>query len=263
MNQWQQIALLVAIFVPLEMLRPAHPGQRRFRRHWVNDVVYLLGNGFIVRAGYVLLFALLLPGFSGLFPKTLTTFIAAQSLWIQIPAAIIIADIGFYAAHRLFHAVPFLWRFHAIHHSIEELDWLAAHRVHPLDQVITSGFSMLPLLALGFSDAAIAGYALSYLLQSHLVHANVRIPFGPLTRLVASPHYHHWHHANVPGLHDKNFSAQLTFMDRLFGTLLLPDALPARYGTDHDVPQIYPLQMLWPLTREPPVSPAPATVEAE
>lgn len=262
LNQWLQIAIAVAVFVPLEMLRPAYPGQRRFRRHWLNDVVFLLGNGFFVRAGYALLFALFLPGFSRLLPDGLTGFVVSQPLWVQLPAAIIIGDIGMYAAHRMFHAVPFLWRFHAVHHSIEELDWLAAHRTHPLDQAISSGLSILPLLALGFSEAAMASYGLVYLLQSHLLHANVRLPFGPFARLVASPHFHHWHHANVPGSHDKNFSAQLTFMDWIFGTLHLPEALPARYGTDDDVPQIYPLQLLWPLTRERAAA-TPTTLEAK
>ncbi|WP_246672129.1 MULTISPECIES: sterol desaturase family protein [unclassified Mesorhizobium] len=83
-------------------------------------------------------------------PEALSATVQSQPLWLQAIEALIIADIGFYLAHRAFHAVPFLWRFHAIHHSIEEMDWLAAHRVHPVDQILTKSASFLPLFALGF-----------------------------------------------------------------------------------------------------------------
>ncbi len=246
---FRQILVLVLIFVPLQLLLPLRPDQRIFRKHWLNDTVYLLGNGLIIRAGVVVALGVLLATVQPLVPAAITGFVGGQPLWLQAIGAIVVADIGFYAHHRLFHAVPFLWRFHAVHHSIEELDWLAAHRVHPVDQIVSSTFSLLPLLLLGFSAPAIAIYAFTYLLQSHLVHANVRLDFGPLRGVIASPHYHHWHHANDPGAHDRNFSAQLTFMDRLFGTLHMPAGTPHRYGTDDPVPAIYPLQLLWPFTR--------------
>ena len=63
----------------------------------------------------------------------------------------ILADLGFYTVHRLFHKIPWLWKFHAVHHSIEEMDWLAADRVHPIDQIFTKGASLLPVFALGFA----------------------------------------------------------------------------------------------------------------
>ncbi|HSF91885.1 MAG TPA: sterol desaturase family protein, partial [Paracoccaceae bacterium] len=159
------------------------------------------------------------------------------------------ADLGFYAAHRTFHAVPFLWRFHSVHHSIEQMDWLAAHRVHPVDQIITATASLLPLYLLGFPTLPIAVYAVIYQWQSLLIHSNVRINFGPLKWLLASPQFHHWHHANQKEAYDKNFSAQLPFIDAILGTMYLPkdEAHPEKYGTDDPVPPLYHQQLIYPL----------------
>jgi sterol desaturase/sphingolipid hydroxylase (fatty acid hydroxylase superfamily) len=158
-----------------------------------------------------------------------------------------IADVGFYLAYRAFHAVPFLWKFHAIHHSIKELDWLAAHRVHPLDQILTSALSYLPLFALGFSAPAIIIQVITYQWQSHLIHSNTRLGFGPLRWIFASPQFHHWHHANERAAYDTNFSAQLTLMDALAGTLRMPKSMPTKYGVDDPVPDLYHQQLVYPL----------------
>jgi sterol desaturase/sphingolipid hydroxylase (fatty acid hydroxylase superfamily) len=108
---------------------------------------------------------------------------------------------------------------------------------------------VLPLFLLGFSAAAMALWGMLYLISSHLVHSNIRVNFGPLRWIIASPQFHHWHHANVTRAHDTNFSGQLLFMDWIFGTRL-PDDLPDRYGTDDPVPTSWPLQLAWPLLRE-------------
>lgn len=246
----REILALVLIFIPLERLMPQRADQRVFRKHWLNDTVYLLFNGFVIRIGVLLALA----GALALYPTRLPAGgfgpIGGLPLWLQIMLAVIVADIGFYAHHRLFHAVPFLWRFHAVHHSIEELDWLAAHRVHPFDQIVSAIFSVLPVYLLGFSGEAMIISGMIYLVQSHLVHANVAMNFGPLRHIIASPHFHHWHHSNVPGTRDTNFSGQLLFMDWIFGTLKLPEGHPAVYGTDEPVPQAYPLQLAWPFLRE-------------
>jgi len=261
---FREILALAMIFIPLERLLPQRPGQRVFRRQWLNDTLYLLFNGFIIKTGVLLIVAAVMALYVDRHPAGGLGFVAGLPLWLQVIGAIIVADIGFYAHHRLFHAVPFLWRFHAVHHSIEELDWLAAHRVHPFDQIISSTFSFLPVYLLGFSGEAMVISGLIYLFQSHLVHANSAIGFGPLNRIIASPHFHHWHHSNMPGTRDTNFSGQLLFMDWIFGTLRLPQGLPAVYGTDDPVPAIYPLQLAWPMLRqEPALAAAPVTVATE
>jgi hypothetical protein len=122
-------------------------------------------------------------------PASFQAMVGGLPYWVQIPAVIVRSDLGFYWTHRMFHAVPWLWRFHSIHRSIEELDWLAAAWVHPVDQILTKGVSLIPVFALGFSEWAIGVYAVLYQWQSVLIHSNVRMGFGPLRFLFVSPEF--------------------------------------------------------------------------
>ena len=173
--------------------------------------------------------------------------IRSQPLWLQLVELLLLADLGFYAVHRLFHSVPALWRIHQIHHSIEEMDWLAAARVHPVDQILTKGASLLPCFALGFSEWAIAAFALAYHWHSLLLHSNVRLSFGPLDWLIASPNFHHWHHCRDREAWDRNFAGQLSLWDHLFGTAFLPKGRTAeRFGIGESVPEGYAGQLVHP-----------------
>ncbi|NJM81708.1 MAG: sterol desaturase family protein [Tabrizicola sp.] len=240
------IFILACIFIPLERLIPLHPEQGTLRRDWMNDLFYLLVNGFVVRAGFTLVAAAIMMGFRALFGPDPTPWIAELPLWVQVIAVIIIADIGYYTAHRISHAVPFLWKFHAVHHSIEEMDWLATHRVHPIDQIFTNTLSLMPLYFLGFSLEAAVIYMVLYQAQAVLIHSNVNIRFGPLKWLIASPEYHHWHHANEPEAYDRNFAAQLAIIDAIAGTLFLPKRRPTAYGINEPMPRLYHQQLLHP-----------------
>jgi sterol desaturase/sphingolipid hydroxylase (fatty acid hydroxylase superfamily) len=161
--------------------------------------------------------------------------------------AMIFADLCFYWMHRTFHKVPWMWKFHAVHHSIEELDWLASYRIHAVDQILTKGASLIPVFGFGFSDATIAIFAVIYQWQTLMEHANVNISYGPLRWLVASPQFHHWHHANERQAYDKNFAAQFSFLDWIFGTAYLPgNEFPDRYGTNEPVPKEYVGQFYYP-----------------
>ncbi|HEX7663064.1 MAG TPA: sterol desaturase family protein [Polyangiaceae bacterium] len=244
------IASVAAVFLPLQLALPHRREQKIFRKQWVSDFSYLLFNGFFISFGIAVLTTFALPYLKALLPLGVLDFVGRRHFVWQVLAAFVISDIGYYVAHRLFHAVPFLWRFHAVHHSIEELDWLAAHRVHFVDQTVTMAMSSLPVLVLGFSPEALAAFGFIHLMQAHLVHSNTRVHFGPLRWVFCSPLFHHWHHANEPAAWDKNFSARLVVLDRIFGTFYMPDHMPARYGTNDPVPTIYPLQLVWPLTRQ-------------
>ena len=243
---FKAVLIIALIFIPLEQLLPLHGEQSATRRHWLNDVFYLLFNGIVIKLGLLLVIGVALLLVDHLVPRALIAAVQSQPVWLQAIEVLLIADIGFYLAHRTFHAVPFLWRFHAIHHSIEEMDWLAAHRVHPVDQILTKSASFLPVLALGFSGEAILIFALVYQWQSVFIHSNTRIRFGPLKWLLASPQFHHWHHANERQAYDKNFAGQLPFLDLIGGTLFLPDSMPRKYGVDEAVPQLYHQQLAYP-----------------
>ena len=176
-------AFLIAalIFVPLERIIGLRKNQRILRKHWKNDLVYVVINRIIIKASLISIFAILLGIINQFIPLAIHEFASTQPIWLQVVEILIIADTGFYLAHRAFHAFPVLWRFHSIHHGIKELDWLAAHRVHPVDQIATMTASLLPVFALGFSDSAIVVFALIYQWQSLLIHSNTKI-FADLHR---------------------------------------------------------------------------------
>lgn len=238
------------IFIPLERLLTMYPEQKIFRRGWLNDLIYAFVNSMIIKIVLAALVVGVIVAAEWLVPPALQAAVAGQPYWLQTAQVIILADLGFYFAHRMFHTIPWLWKFHAIHHSIEELDWLAAGRVHPVDQIITKGMSLLPIFALGYTEVAIGVWAVLYYWQSILIHANVRIGFGPLRWLIASPDFHHWHHSNQREAYDKNFAGQLAALDFLFGTAHLPPGqIPTKYGVDEPVPRSYLPQLLYPFKR--------------
>jgi sterol desaturase/sphingolipid hydroxylase (fatty acid hydroxylase superfamily) len=257
--QWldiREILLVFLIFVPLERVLALRPAQKIFRAGWQIDLTHVFATGLLVKIGLAATIVALMVLVEGLVPKAWRSAVAAQPVWLQFLEILLLADLGFYLAHRAFHAVPALWRIHAVHHSIEELDWLAAHRVHPIDQVLTKTASYLPILALGFSLEPIVAFAFFYRWQSLLIHSNLRIGFGPLRWVIASPQFHHWHHANCPEAIDKNFAGQLPIWDVLFGTLHMPRArVPQRYGTDEPVPRSYLRQLACPFVRRAGVTP--------
>ena len=147
-----------------------------------------------------------------------------------MPALLLVADFTQYWVHRTFHAVSFLWPFHAIHHSVEEMDWLAGSRLHLVDVIVTRGLTYVPIFLLGFSERALMVYVFLVAAQATFIHANVRWEFRPLRRLVATPAFHHWHHSAEREAIDKNFAVHTPIWDILFGTYYLPDRWPSAYG---------------------------------
>lgn len=243
------IFILACIFIPLERLFPLREGQKMLRRDWINDLVYLLVNGFVIRAGFTLVAAGLMVGLDVAFGVQPLPIVTDLPLWAQVLAAIMIADIGYYTAHRICHSVPLLWKFHAVHHSIEEMDWLATHRVHPVDQVFTNMFALMPLWFLGFPVEALMIYQLIYQTHALLLHSNIKIDFGPLKWLVASPEYHHWHHANERDAHNHNYAAQLSIIDLVAGTMFMPRKRhPKAFGLSEPMPRLYHQQLLHPFS---------------
>jgi lathosterol oxidase len=172
---------------------------------------------------------------------------------VQFGLLILVADFTQYWVHRAFHAVPALWRFHAVHHSAEQMDWLAGSRLHLVDVAVTRGLTYVPIYVLGFADGPLFAYLVVVSAQATFIHANVRFTFGPLKYLVATPQFHHWHHAADAEAVDKNFAVHLPVLDVLFGTAHLPDRWPSAYGTIGGTPppRGFFRQLLWPFTSRP------------
>jgi sterol desaturase/sphingolipid hydroxylase (fatty acid hydroxylase superfamily) len=147
--------------------------------------------------------------------------------------------------------VPLLWPFHAIHHSSEQMDWLAGSRLHLVDVIVTRGLTYVPIFVLGFSERALMVYVFLVAAQATFIHANVRWQFRMLQRIVVTPAFHHWHHSAERESVDKNFAVHTPIWDRLFGTYYLPNRWPTAYGLSdrRDVPTRWVSQLIYPLRR--------------
>ena len=241
------LVVLSLFFGLLERWFGALPARSIWRRDRAIDFLYWFLTPLLSRAISAVLAGATFIVLSRMTGRSLgSSWFASQPLPLQWLEVLIGGDLTGYFSHRLFHRNP-LWRFHAIHHSIQELDWLAGVRVHVLDQLVTKGISMLPLLVLGFDAVPIVISAGIYFWHSILLHANVRMSFGPLRWVIASPEFHHWHHAARPDAYGKNFAGQLSILDKLFGTMYMPEGqTPERYGLEDPVPHNYISQMLYP-----------------
>ena len=244
---FQFLGAAALILTPLERLLPLHRDKKTFRPGLGIDVLHLIVSRALIHVGIVVTTLTLSYACALVVPERVQNAIQRQTGWIQFVQLLLLADLGFYLAHRLVHTVPWLWRFHAVHHSSEQMDWMSTFRVHPVDQVLNSTIIAVPVVALGFSPGPLLAYALLYRVHSVLLHSNVRVDFGPLSHVFASPRYHHWHHADEPQAYDRNFGGQLVIWDRLFHTANESDELPTRYGVRGTVPNSYVQQLLTPL----------------
>jgi sterol desaturase/sphingolipid hydroxylase (fatty acid hydroxylase superfamily) len=233
------VAALALVFVPLERLF-ALRAQRVFRPALLTDLTHFIVNNIFVTAGAFALVVVAAVPFVWLRSFDLEGQLPLEA---AIPIAVALAFVGNYWGHRLTHTVPWLWRFHAVHHSIQHMDWVAAGRLHPLDSAFTQAFTILPLFVLGYDAGVFAGAAIFITLLAIFQHANVRLRFPVVRWIVPTPEWHHWHHAVDDAARDTNFG--LPLVDKLFGTAYLPtDRRPTGFGSNDPVPQAGYLQHL-------------------
>jgi sterol desaturase/sphingolipid hydroxylase (fatty acid hydroxylase superfamily) len=236
---------LCAVFVPLERAFPAKAGQRFFRREWALDLCFFLGQYLLWGAAVLWLLIRFSGWLDGLVPAGFRAAVAAQPWWVQVIEVIFLSDLSIYWGHRLEHQVPLLWRFHSIHHSAEHLDWLAAHREHPLDTVYTMGLINLPVFLLGFPLETLAGLIAFRGMWAIYIHSNVRLPLPGFMRIVlGAPELHHWHHDRDRDA--GNYANISPLMDWLFGTYRCPDHEPEHLGIHEPIPRSYLGQMIYP-----------------
>ena len=219
------------LFVPLEQIFPKRPDQPIFRQSWITDLTYFFISHILVQliAIFTLKPAMIL--FHWAANAEIQTWVGDLPVVFQFIGIIVVVDLVQYWVHRLFHRSPLLWRFHAVHHSAETMDWLAGSRLHLVDIALTRGISYIPIYLLGFAEGPIFAYIVLVSIQATLIHSNLRFEFGPLRWLTATPQFHHWHHCADEDLIDKNFAVHLPVLDWLFGTYYLPKGVwPTSYG---------------------------------
>ena len=255
------LLLLSLIFVPLEWLFAVHP-QKFFRKSLAQDLGYYFVSGIV--PGLLLAIPLSVAAWIGhaLVPGSMQAAVAAWPLWMRVLVGMLVAEIGFYWGHRCCHEIPFLWRFHSIHHSAEHVYFLISARAHPVDNVFNKLSGLIPAYILGVADpitrtGSIAPtlFMLIVTVWGFFIHSNLRWRLGPLEWMIATPAFHLWHH--TLGEHrDRNYAPTLPWVDRIFGTYYVPrNQWPSAYGIETKLPNSLAGQLIYPFRSAPRAGP--------
>jgi len=171
-------------------------------------------------------------------------------LWAQVCIFLVASDFLLYWIHRGFHGVH-LWKYHAVHHSSEDLEWISAARFHPVNIFLGTVAVDVTLLLAGISPEVMVVVGPFTIAYSAFVHANLDWTFGPFKYLLASPVFHRWHHTAADEGGSKNFASTFPVLDWMFGTFHMPEnELPQRFGIDdREFPEGFGSQMAYPFRR--------------
>jgi sterol desaturase/sphingolipid hydroxylase (fatty acid hydroxylase superfamily) len=224
------------IFITIEKLFPKYKNQVILRKEWGLDLFYFCFNHLAISA--IIVYANYhVTHFEWAVSRSLQETILSIPIVLQFLIIVICADFVLYWEHRLFHEVKALWPIHAVHHSVENLDWLAGSRGHFIQVFSERSMVLVPLYLLGASEAALNAYVAFAALQAVLIHCNTNIPFGWLKYILVTPQFHHWHHSSEKPAIDTNYSAHTILFDWLFNTIHLPERhWPTHYGTTKKLP---------------------------
>jgi sterol desaturase/sphingolipid hydroxylase (fatty acid hydroxylase superfamily) len=190
-----------------------------------------------------------------------------QGIWphdwplvLQVLLAIVFVDVVFTLIHYLSHHHPWLWKLHAVHHSVPRMYGFNGFVRHPLHQAIDTAIGTLPLALAGMSMQVAVLLGLAVSIQLLVQHSNVDYRIGWLQRHLAIGRLHHLHHVNWGREGDVNFGLFFTLWDRLLGTLQLEPARPIQstdlgIDTEPDFPRSYWQHLLYPFLPKRPGSP--------
>jgi sterol desaturase/sphingolipid hydroxylase (fatty acid hydroxylase superfamily) len=233
--------VLAALFSVLGHFWACNPGAAWWRRReLVTDAVYWF---FVPVFARVVRIGLLVVGAAVVFnihdADELIAFydnghgpLSHLPLWAQALLFLVASDFMLYWLHRLFHDGE-LWKYHAVHHSAEELDWISAARFHPVNLVIGTISVDVILLMAGISPNIMLWVGPFTTFHSAFVHANLSWTLGPFRYVLATPVFHRWHHTPLEEGGNTNFAGTFPLWDVLFGTFRMPEGrLPENYGKD-------------------------------
>lgn len=234
------VVSLVAFTV--EQLAPWRRDQPRIRKDFWLDAFYMVFNFFLFSLlGYSAVSEVVALAFDDFiraafgWENLVAIELGKLPLWAQLGVMFVARDFIHWNVHRLLHRVPFLWEFHKVHHSVEQMGFAAHLRYHWAETIAYRTIEYIPLAMLGFGiDDFFIVHTIA-LTIGHLNHSNVDLPYGPLRYVLNSPQMHIWHHTRrQPGPYGCNYGISLSLWDWIFGTAWWPgDGRDEPLGFDH------------------------------
>ncbi len=227
----------------LERTFPWRGTQAAFRKGFGQDLFWLFFNGHFAALILAVPVAWLLTHIRAvllavhLSPPEAAELLTGTPPWVQLTVLFVVQDFLQWCIHNLLHRVPWLWQFHKVHHSIEELDWIGNFRFHWMELVVYRGLTYLPLAILGVDGRVLLVNAVIGTLFGHLNHANLRLDWGPFKYVLNSPRFHVWHHDRIlRSGKGTNYAIVLSIWDWIFGTAYWPggNKQPAALGFEGD-----------------------------
>lgn len=169
----------------------------------------------------------------------------------QVLMGVVIAEFPLYWAHRLGHEWPFMWRFHAVHHSVTKLWFVNTGRFHIVDSLVKVLGSMALLLALGAPVEIVQWLSAITAFIGLLTHCNVDMRCGVFNYVFNTPELHRWHHSKDLREGNKNYCENIMIWDHVFGTFFHEPwrRPPVGIGIKETMPVRFIDQLIWPFTR--------------
>lgn len=244
------LIILALVFIPLEGFFAKNKEQKILRIGWVTDMKYFMFSHIGIQLFSFLTVMPIQYWITHIPSNPIVPWVQAQPIWLQFIELLIVVDFTTYWLHRAMHEIDFFWRFHAIHHSTEQMDWLASSRLHIVEVLMTRFVATLPIFLLGFHTSAVFAYLIFISFHAIFIHSNVRFRFPYLRWLIATPEFHHWHHSSEKPAIDKNYAAFIPLYDVIFKTMYMPNHLASVYGTvGYKIPNSFVQQLKWPFKK--------------
>jgi len=212
---------VLALMATLEALLP-----RRTRRldrliRWPGNFAIVLIDTFAVR----LVFPVAAVGFALLMAERQTGLFNQTGISVGLAAigSMLLLDLTIYAQHIVFHRIPFLWRFHRMHHTDLDLDVTSGTRFHPVEILLSLLIKFAAIALIGPPAVAVLLFEVLLNAGAMFNHANLRIPPAMdniLRKLIVTPDMHRVHHSVLPVETNANFGFNLSCWDRVFGTYI-------------------------------------------
>lgn len=224
------LVLSVTVWI-LEIVFPWRTGQCVIRKDFWLDVWYMVFNTIVFSlVGYHAASTVVADVVQGVVASIVgrdaidMIDVRWMPAWGQLIVLFVARDFIQWNVHRLLHRVPWLWEFHKLHHSVEQMGFAAHLRYHWMETIVYRVLEYLPLALFGFGISEFLIVHVVALAIGHLNHANIYVPLGPFRFVFNNPQMHIWHHAKeIPeGTYGVNYAISLSIWDYLFGTAWIP-----------------------------------------